>query len=85
MASCVIVAEYKTSSSFTVPKGVPLLPKAENEVKKFSNAPWTWWVIWDTLRYIDDKGVEHEIAPDEDEDYIEERKRPLGVRMLGGY
>ena len=55
----VIRADYLLTSSFRVPKKVPLLSVEDNDGDK----AWSWWVKWDTLHYIDDKGVEHEIEP----------------------
>jgi len=53
----VIIANYNLCSCFRVPKDVPLLSNEENKFGK----PWSWWIKWDTLGYVDDKGVEHEI------------------------
>lgn len=53
----VIRADYLLTSTFRVPKNVPLLAENENDCDK----AWNWWIKWDTLHYIDDKGVEHEI------------------------
>jgi hypothetical protein len=53
----VILADYLLTSTFRVPKGVPLLEENENICDK----AWSWWIKWDTLHYIDDKGVEHTI------------------------
>ena len=57
MPSRVIVANYNLSSSFRVPKDVPLLSSEENKFGK----PWSWYVMWDTLHYFDEEGEEHEI------------------------
>ena len=70
----VIRADYNLSSTFRVPKGVPLLSVEENDGEK----AWSWWIKWDLLMYIDDKGVEHTIEPyscASDDDY----KRPDAV------
>ena len=74
----VILAQYISESCFRVPKNVPLLSKEDNENKEFWNKPWSWWIKWDTLHYIDDKGVEHSIQPEysaTDYDY----KRPSDI------
>jgi len=78
MPSRVIVAYYNLASSFRVPKDVPLLSSAENDKCGGIETPWSWWIKWDTLHYIDDKGVEHSIEPycaASDCDY----KRPANV------
>ena len=53
----VILADYHLTSTFRVPKGVPLLEESENICDK----AWSWWIKWDTLHYIDAEGDEHTI------------------------
>jgi hypothetical protein len=67
-----ITAHYNSSTSFKVPNDVPLLPASENAFGK----PWSWYVMWDTLHYFDDKGEEHEIEPASEYEDLEEKKRP---------
>jgi len=72
----VITARYDAYSDFRIPKNVPLLSVEDNEEGK----PWSWWIKYDTLHYIDDKGEEHEIeayfSASKDDDF----KRPSSVQ-----
>ena len=56
----IISAKYIVYSDWYIPKSIPLLPESENE----SNKPWSWWIKYDTLHYLDDKLEEHTIEPD---------------------
>jgi hypothetical protein len=53
----IITAKYDAYTDFHIPKNVPLLSVEDNE----SDKAWSWWIKWDELHYIDDKGEEHEI------------------------
>ena len=55
-----ISAKYIVYSDWCIPKSIPLLPESENE----NNKPWSWWIKYDTLHYLDDKLEEHTLEPD---------------------
>lgn len=55
----VIHANYSVRDTFEIPDTVRLLPIHEN----VRGAPWSWWVVWGTLYYLDSLLVEHEIQP----------------------
>ena len=52
-----IVASYTAYSEFKIPKNIPLLSTADN----IPNTPWSWYIKWNTLFYIDGDGNEKEI------------------------
>jgi hypothetical protein len=72
----VITAKYNAYSDFRIPKNVPLLSVEDNE----SDKAWSWWIKWDKLNYVDDKGEHHEIKAFHSASEDEEFKRPDDVQ-----
>jgi len=72
----VITAKYNAYSDFRIPKNVPLLSVEDNE----SDKAWSWWIKWDKLNYVDDKGEHHEIKAYHSASEDEEFKRPDDVQ-----
>lgn len=56
-----ITARYDAYSTFHIPNDIPLLSNEDNDDEGVK--AWSWWIKWNILHYIDDKGVEHEIEP----------------------
>ena len=50
-----LIVTYVVHVPIPIPDSIPLLPEEENEAGK----PWSWYVRWNDLYYLDDKGVEH--------------------------
>jgi hypothetical protein len=73
----IITARYDAYSDFRIPKNVPLLDVGDYD--NDGDKAWSWWIKWDTLCYIDDKGVEHEIKPYFSASKDENFKRPSSV------
>jgi hypothetical protein len=72
-----VIAEYHAYGEFHLSKEITLLPPAENKEGK----PWSWYIKWNTLYYLDAEGVEHEV---ESEYEVEESlccKRPAEVTV----
>ena len=60
-----LYVEYCYTSIFKISSKIPLLTVEENnKVEENNIKPWSWWIKWDTLHYIDDKGEEHTITPE---------------------
>lgn len=70
-----ITARYNACSDFRIPKNIPLLSVEDNVEDK----AWSWWIKYDTLYYVDDKGEEHEIEAYHAASRDEEFKRPESV------
>ena len=70
-----IIATYKTFTAFEITADMKLLSVEENSDKAFfqEKKPGAWYILWDTLHYIDQDGNEQELEGDAHElDY----KRP---------
>jgi len=57
----VIIARYEVQSDFRIPKNIPLLSNEDNDGA--GEKVWSWWIKWNTLHYIDDKGEVQTIEP----------------------
>ena len=55
-----IIASYTVSSEWKIPKDIKLLSEEENKKAK-GNIPFSWWIKYDTLYYIDEDGEEQEL------------------------
>ena len=53
----VVRASYVQDVSFTLPSGVKLLSHEEKE----PDVPFSWWIRWNTLHWLDKDLVEHEV------------------------
>lgn len=59
-----IIAHYRVSSEFQVPKSIPLLSVEDNEGNVLGKkTPWSWWIKYDTLYYYDANCNVCEISP----------------------
>ena len=56
-----ITAYYNARTVFEIPASLPLLSVEENAQGK----PWSWYILWNDLHYLDDKLVEHVIKGEE--------------------
>jgi len=54
-----IRAQYSVCDTFEIPDTVRLLPLNQN----VKGTPWSWWVVWGVLYYLDESLEEHEIYP----------------------
>jgi len=61
--SYTITATYKTFTAFDITPDMKLLPAKENtEEAFFKRTPGAWYIIWDTLHYIDQNGDDQKLA-----------------------
>lgn len=59
----VLEVSYNVYCTFTLPEGVHLLKPTENNKAKYVKevVPFSWWIKWETLHYIDADGTECEV------------------------
>ena len=57
---------YTVYCTFKLPEGVHLLTPSENRKaqEKKETVPFSWWIKWQTLHYIDAEGNECEVEGD---------------------
>jgi hypothetical protein len=62
--SYTIYATYTTYSTFEITADMKLLRIEENTEEAFfkHRTPGAWYIMWDTLHYIDQNGDEQELA-----------------------
>lgn len=56
----IITASYIVYADFKVPDNVPLLSIKENDKVKDHETPWSWWIKYNVLYYVDaEKNIQH--------------------------
>lgn len=62
----VLQVSYTNYCTFNLPEGVHLLKPSENNKAKYKKeiVPFSWWIKWATLHYIDADGSECEVEGD---------------------
>ena len=73
----IFTASYISYLQVNIPKNLPLLSVEHNEAAK-EGVPWSWYIRWGVLHYMDADGKEHQIEGGEtcESDY----KRPDNVK-----
>ncbi len=61
-----ITASYISYIAFRIPDSIKLLSVEENDKVKTKDVPFSWYIRWSTLYYLDQDGNEHTIEPDDE-------------------
>jgi hypothetical protein len=76
----VIYATYSSPyATFRIPNHIKLLSVEENNKVKDEDVPFSWYIRWCVLHYLDENGDEHEIESVGDEEHTIDWKRPKSV------
>jgi hypothetical protein len=77
----VVTCIYTCRGVFTLPNGVTLLSVEDNR-NADETTPFSWWIRYDELHWIDKDGVQHTVTgereieklPDEDTEQVDEEE-----------